>query len=260
MPAAGKKEQEEWKMGSQGERLDKAVSNRTGYTRKEVHTLAARGLILVNGAPVRDCSRKVTEQDQITADGTSLEMARFSYLMLNKPKGVVCATEDAALPTVLDLVPEPFRRKGLFPAGRLDKDTEGFVLVTNDGALAHRILSPKSHVPKTYSATLDKPFPARLSRDFAQGVILPPERPREGEKPLHCLPALARLAGEDPHVVQVVLRQGMYHQVRRMFAAYGLEVIRLVREKIGGLPLDPALPAGGCRRLAEEELAKLEER
>lgn len=257
---AEKKRQEEWEMGSQGERLDKAVSNRTSYTRKEVHALAGRGLVLVNGTPVRDCAMKVTEQDQITVDGNWLEMARFSYLMLNKPKGVVCATEDAALPTVLDLVPEAFRRKGLFPAGRLDKDTEGFVLITNDGALAHRILSPKSHVPKTYCATLDKPFPARLSQEFAQGVLLPPERPREGEKPFHCMPALARQAGEDPRMVQVVLRQGMYHQVRRMFAVYGLQVIRLVREKIGRLPLDPALSEGGCRRLTREELEKLEER
>lgn len=247
-------------MGSQGERLDKAIASRTSYTRKEVHALAARGLVSVNGISVRDCALKVTEQDKIIADGNCLEMARFSYLMLNKPKGVVCATEDAALPTVLDLVPEAFRRKGLFPAGRLDKDTEGFVLVTNDGALAHRILSPKSHVPKTYCATLDKPFPARLSQDFARGVILPPERPREGGKPLQCMPALARLAGEDPRIVQVVLRQGMYHQVRRMFAAYGLQVIRLVREKIGGVPLDPSLPAGGCRQLTKEELEKLEEK
>ena len=247
-------------MGSQGERLDKAVSNRTGYTRKEVHTLAARGLILVNGIPTRDCSLKVTEQDEIAVDGNYLEMDRFSYLMLNKPKGVVCATEDAALPTVLDLVPESFRRKGLFPAGRLDKDTEGFVLITNDGDLAHRILSPKSHVPKTYIATLDKPFPAQLSQDFAQGVILPPERPKEGEKPLHCMPALAKLAGEDPCIVHVVLRQGMYHQVRRMFAVYGLQVIRLVRQKIGGVLLDPDLPIGGCRKLTKEEMEKLEER
>lgn len=240
------------------ERLDKAVADRTQYSRKEVKGLAGRGLIFVNGMPQRDFSAKVSDTDEVVVDGKTLQMARFVYFMMNKPRGVVCATEDAALPTVIDLVPQELRRNGLFPAGRLDKETEGFVLITNDGNLAHRILAPKSHVPKTYLAELDKLFSQEVAQAFAAGVCLPPERPREGEKELLCMPAALEPDGGDFSRARVVVRQGMYHQVRRMFEAFDLRVVSLRRERIGGLALDPALEPGGCRPLSREEVALLE--
>lgn len=241
-------------MADYSERLDKAVSSRTSLSRREVHALASKGLILVNGAPQRDFSAKVSERDTVTVDGKPLDLARYVYLMMNKPRGVVCATRDAALPTVLDLLPKALRRSGLFPAGRLDKETEGFVLITNDGDLAHRLLSPKSHVPKTYLAVLDKPFTGQVAASFAGGVVLPPERPREGAADLVCLPASLEADGGDYTRARVVLRQGMYHQVRRMFAAFGLRVVSLTRERIGGLALDPALEPGECRPLTRDEI------
>ena len=132
------------------ERLDKVVASRTALSRREVRRLASRGQVTVNGLPERSCERRVDpDTDEIAVAGRALEMGRHAYLMLNKPRGVVCATHDDKLPTVLDLVPEELRRSGLFPAGRLDKDTEGFVLITDDGEFAHRILAPRSHVPKT---------------------------------------------------------------------------------------------------------------
>lgn len=240
------------------ERLDKAVASRTDLSRREVHAMAARGLILVNGTAWRDTAAKVCETDLVVVDGTPLQMARYSYLMLNKPRGVVCATEDAALPTVIDLLPAELRRSGLFPAGRLDKDTQGFVLITNDGDLSHRILSPKSHVPKTYLAVLDKPFSPAVAQAFLQGVQLKPDRPREGEKPLTCMPAPLEADSGDYTRARVILRQGMYHQVRRMFAAFDLKVVELYREKIGALSLDPALEPGECRPLTAGELEKLQ--
>lgn len=246
------------KQGKNFERLDKAAASRTDLSRREVHAMAARGLILVNGTACRDAAAKVCETDLVVVDGKPLEMARFSYLMLNKPRGVVCATEDAALPTVIDLLPADLRRSGLFPAGRLDKETQGFVLITNDGDLSHRILSPKSHVPKTYLAVLDKPFSPAAAEAFLKGVELKPDRPREGEKPLVCLPARLEADNGDYTRARVVLRQGMYHQVRRMFAAFDLKVMELYREKIGALSLDPALEPGQCRSLTKDELEKLQ--
>lgn len=244
------------------ERLDKAVSAQTAYSRREVRHLISKGQVLVNSAPARDPGMQIDpDMDEVTVAGKPLHLSRYCYLMLNKPRGVVCATQDAALPTVLDLVPEDLRRSGLFPAGRLDKETEGFVLITNDGALAHRLLAPKSHVPKTYLALLDKPFDGQTVQAFAQGLELLPERPREknggGSKPLKCMPVQLEADGGDFTRARVILRQGMYHQVRRMFAACGLHVTALYREKIGGLALDPALKPGDCRLLTDEEAALL---
>lgn len=139
--------------------------------------MLSRGQILVNGQPVRNFDSRVDlEHDEVLVDGQPLALTRYSYLMLHKPRGVVCATADAALPTVLDLVPEELRRSGLAPAGRLDKDTTGFVLLTNDGDFSHRILSPRSHVPKTYLALLDRPPDHLVVEAFAAGVALSPDK------------------------------------------------------------------------------------
>ncbi len=247
------------------ERLDKAIAAQTKLSRKDVHRLFSRGQILVNGQSVRSFDSRVDfENDEVLLEGKPLRLKRYSYLMMNKPAGVVCAVSDAALPTVIDLLPDELRRSGLFPAGRLDKDTTGFVLITNDGDFAHRILSPKSHVPKTYLARLDKPAPEGLVQAFAKGVTLPPERGEqrgsapEKRRETRCLPAQLSFVGEDRTAARVVIRQGVYHQVKRMFSAFGLTVTSLRREKIGGLALDPGLEPGKCRELSKIEVESIE--
>lgn len=256
-------------------RLDKAVAAQTDYSRKEIKKLASAGKILVNGIATRSPDLHIDlTVDQVVVDGRALRLTQYSYLMLHKPQGVVCATSDSALPTVLDLVPPQLMRSGLFPAGRLDKDTEGFVLITNDGELAHRILAPKSHVPKTYLAVLDKPFDQAVIDAFAEGVLLRPEREREerkldksnrdaneqsGAATLRCMPALLTPDAGDFTRARVVIRQGMYHQIKRMFGAFGLTVVGLRRETIGGLALDAQLAPGECRELTATELVQLTE-
>ena len=170
--------------------------------------------------------------------------------MMNKPAGVLSAARDPKQPTVLDLVPEEYRRSGLFPAGRLDKDTEGFVLVTDDGDFAHRILSPKRHVPKTYRAKIDGPLTEQMIKGFAEGVTL--------EDGVLCRPAqlLVLEEGEQP-LCQVVLTQGMYHQVKRMFLAFDRRVLWLKRTAIGGLLLDEALKPGETREILDKEIKML---
>ena len=229
------------------ERLDKLIAAQTSLSRREVHQLISRGQVVVNGQAVRGFDAKADpDLDQVTVSGRPLALKRYSYLMLHKPRGVVCATQDRALPTVLDLVPPPLRRSGLFPAGRLDKDTTGFVL--NDGAFAHRILSPKSHVPKVYTARLDSPAGPEVCQAFAQGMRIGSDQ---------CLPALLELVDPSGLVARVTLREGMYHQIKRMFGAFGIGVEELHRDRIGGLDLDPALPVGNCRELNREELEKI---
>lgn len=248
------------------QRLDKVISAQTSLSRKDVHKLLSKGQVTVNGEVVRAFDSRVNlDTDQVAVGGQPLRLTRHSYLMMNKPKGVVSATSDQTLPTVVDLVPEELRRSGLFPAGRLDKDTTGFVLLTDDGELAHRILSPRSHVPKTYLVTLDKPVPESLVEAFWQGVELAPEkrdrhkleRLPQKETRIKCKPARLELA-KNPFEARVTIGQGMYHQVRRMFAAFDLTVTNLHRSRIGGLDLDPTLEPGACRSLSEKELALLE--
>lgn len=231
-------------------RLDKLIADRTEFSRRDAHKLMSRGQVTVNGVPRREFDVKLDpDVDTAAIDGVPLRMERHVYIMLNKPRGVVCATSDAALPTVLELVPKDMLRGGLFPAGRLDKDTEGFVLITDDGDFAHRILAPKSHVPKLYTAVLDRPVTDEVIEGFAGGVTLDGVR---------CMPAELSVAAPNGLIARVVLRQGMYHQVKRMFLAFGITVVELRRDKIGGLELDPALKTGECRELSEIELEKIE--
>jgi len=233
------------------ERLDKILAAQGMLSRKEVKTLIRKGAVTVNGEVVKDPDLKVNlQQDQVTLMGKPLRLRRHSYLMLHKPQGVVSATEDDRFPTVLDLVPEELRRKGQFPAGRLDKDTEGFVLITDDGDFSHRILSPKNHVPKVYLAHLDHTIDPGMVEEFEKGVTI-----GDGET---CSPALLEILenGAEP-VVQVTIHEGMYHQIKRMFERYGYRVIYLKRLKIGGLWLDETLLLGQCRELTDEELAAI---
>lgn len=227
-----------------GERLDKFLASQGLGTRKEVGKLIRSGAVLVNGAPQRDPGAKVEPgADRVTAQGEEIRYQEFLTIMLNKPAGVLSATEDRRQKTVLNLLPAELRRRGLFPAGRLDKDTTGLLLITDDGDLAHRMLSPKSHVYKLYQALLDQPVDAQDVQAFERGIQWEEERY-----------APARLWTEgDPRTAFVEIREGRFHQVKRMFQARGKNVLQLKRLKIGGLALDDTLPEGDCRLLTSEE-------
>lgn len=230
------------------QRLDKAIAMQGSLSRSEVKTLIRKGAVTVNGQVVKNADFGVDfDSDTIAVQGKELSLSMHIYLMLNKPKGVVSASEDEKLPTVVDLVPKELWRKGLFPAGRLDKDTTGFVLITDDGEFAHDILSPKKHISKTYHALVNGTITDEMMEGFAKGVTI-------GED--FTLPAsLKKISSEEQgDWGEVILKEGMYHQIKRMFGAYGLKVLELKRVQMGKLPLDPNLEEGKCRELTAEEL------
>lgn len=230
------------------QRLDKFISSQlVSVSRKDARELIKRGAVTVNGTSERSADRKIdAEKDVVAVSGEVIGYKRFLYIMLNKPAGVVCATRDGLSETVLELLPPDLRRDGLFPAGRLDKDTVGFVLITDDGALAHRILSPKSHVDKEYFVRLRDDIPENAEDMFAEGVVL------DGEK---CLPAkLNRISARE---CELTLHEGKYHQIKRMFEALGNEVVYLKRISIAGIKLDENLSEGQARELTDDELSKL---
>ena len=229
-------------------RLDQFLANHGCGSRSEVKTAIRRGQVQVNGQTVTASDTHIDpEKDTVLWNGKPILNCPFVYLMLHKPKGVVSATDDRRYPTVLSLVPEAYAHYDLFPAGRLDKDTTGFVLLTNDGEFAHRILSPKRHVDKIYRAELTDPIPHSAPEKFAGGLVL-----KDGTK---TLPAQLDVV-DDFHAV-ITLREGKYHQIKRMFAACGTTVKELHRSAIGGVFLDSALAAGDCRPLTDGELQTL---
>lgn len=228
------------------ERIDKITATSLNLSRNDAKTLIKKGIISVNGIPVKDIGMRVDEcADIISCDGKQLEYSRFVYIMMNKPKGVISASEGKNEKTVIDILPENMKRKNLFPAGRLDKDTTGFMLITDDGDFAHKILSPKNHIPKTYIACLDKPFDDSIIAEFEKGVRLYDDL---------CMPAKLSAADGDYQTALVEINQGMYHQIKRMFKRFGLTVTELERIKMGGLFLDKKLKKGECRYLTNEEL------
>ena len=223
-------------------RLDKYLAERTGMTRSESRKAVTKGRVSIDGAVCRKADTQLDEHTAAVAlDSVPLAGAyrKFVYIMLNKPEGVVSASRDKKDTTVVDLVAADFPRRELFPAGRLDKTSTGFVLLTDDGALAHDILSPAHHVEKQYVVTLDTPLTDAMRRGFAAGV-----------KPLT----------DDGLTVQVTLRQGVYHQIKRMFGVFDAGVNALHRESIGGVALDPALAPGQWRELTAEEVERLRTR
>lgn len=223
-------------------RLDKYLAERTGMTRSESRKAVTKGRVSIDGAVCRKADTQLDEHTAAVAlDGVPLAGAyrKFVYIMLNKPEGVVSASRDKKDTTVVDLVAADFPRRELFPAGRLDKTSTGFVLLTDDGALAHDILSPAHHVEKQYVVTLDTPLTDAMRRGFAAGV-----------EPLT----------DDGLTVQVTLRQGVYHQIKRMFGVFDAGVNALHRESIGGVALDPALAPGQWRELTAEEVERLRTR
>ncbi len=228
------------------ERLDKRLSG-AGYGRKEARELIRVGRVTVDGTVAAAPEAKYPDDAVIAVDGQALA-GGFVYLMLHKPPGVVSATRDAREKTVLDLLPESLRRRGLFPVGRLDKDTTGLLLLTDDGALAHELLSPRKHVDKTYCVEVDGPWDPADAAAFAAGLTL-----RDG---MACLPAKLEITG--PSAALVTIREGKYHQVKRMCAAVGKPVTALKRLSMGGVTLDPQLAPGQWRELTKSELASLD--
>lgn len=230
------------------ERLDKLLAGTGKWSRREVKALVRQGLVRVDGRLAASAEDKLDPAAAIiTVAGETVALHRFTYVLLHKPAGVLTATEDRKQPTVLDLLPPELRRIGLAPVGRLDKDTEGLLLLTNDGELAHRLLSPKYHVEKRYLARVDGELSAADAEAFARGMTL-------GDG-LECLPAGLEVLPD--RVCIVTLREGKFHQVKRMLAARGAPVLYLKRLSMGPLTLDDSLAAGAYRLLRAEEISAL---
>lgn len=230
------------------ERLDKLLAGTGKWSRREVKALVRQGLVRVDGRLAASAEDKLDPAAAVvTVAGETVALHRFTYVLLHKPAGVLTATEDRKQPTVLDLLPPELRRIGLAPVGRLDKDTEGLLLLTNDGELAHRLLSPKYHVDKRYLARVDGELSAADTEAFARGMTL-------GDG-LECLPAGLEVLPD--RVCIVTLREGKFHQVKRMLAARGAPVLYLKRLSMGPLTLDDSLAAGAYRLLRAEEISAL---
>ncbi len=234
------------------ERLDKLIASQGLLSRNDVKNMVKNGGVSVNGSVVKDSSLKVSYDDDIKIKGVSLSQSEYVYIMLNKPKGVVSASEDKRDKTVVDILPDELKRKNLFPAGRLDKDTTGFSLITDDGDFAHRILSPAKHVDKTYIATVsDKIDFQTAKKAFADGVVL-------GDGTVLLSAQLDLIDDKVNQTFKVVIKEGKYHQIKRMFASLGTSVIELKRVAIGGLELDPVLKDGEARVITADELKMIE--
>lgn len=231
------------------DRIDKLLANTGRWSRKEAADLIRTGRVTADGKAVERREEKFSSTACIRVDGEPISTEKYVYLMLHKPAGLVSATEDPREPTVLSLLPEHLQRVGLFPAGRLDKDTVGLLLLTNDGALAHALLSPRHHVDKTYLVRVEGVLEEDDERAFREGVTL-----ADGYE---CLPA--RLERLGPSEAAVTIHEGKYHQIKRMCAARGKPVTSLKRLTFGPLTLDEALAPGQWRPLTGEELTALHE-
>ena len=231
-------------------RLDKLIANSTAWGRKEIKQFVKKGKVSVNGKVISDSGFHVDEQnDTVTLSGERIIYSRYAYLMLNKPDGYISATFDKHYPVVTDLVPDEFSHLDLFPVGRLDIDTHGLLLLTNNGDLAHRLLSPKSHVPKTYFVRSSKPVTPSDIEVFKNGITLDADFTTQ--------PSVLSPSSDNPNESEVTIYEGKFHQVKRMFEAIDNEVIYLKRLSMGPLILDSSLPEGECRPLTEDEIQAL---
>lgn len=235
----------------QKQRLDKVLSNFGFGSRTEIKSAVRKGLVTVDGIVIKDSGEHVNPAEStIIMNGVKLEYRRYIYLMMNKPSGVISATTDTRQKTVFDILPEEYKCFDLFPAGRLDIDTEGLVLMTNDGQLAHEILSPKKHVTKQYYAHVLGRVEQADIEAFAKGVVL--------DDGYETLPAtLEIIKSADISEIRLSIVEGKFHQVKRMFEAVGKKVIYLKRLSMGKLKLDEALELGECRELSEEDVELL---
>jgi 16S rRNA pseudouridine516 synthase len=233
-------------------RLDKFLADMKAGSRKDLKVLIRKKAVTVNGEVIRDAGYEVAEDAEVCVRGVMYRYRKFEYYMMNKPAGVVSATEDRYQSTVLDLI-GGIRRKDLFPVGRLDKDTVGLLLLTNDGQLAHRLLSPKRHVDKVYEALVEGEVTEADAKLFAEGIRI--------DASFTAQPAALELLGFDKDSgrtsVRLTIREGKFHQVKRMFEAVGKEVLYLKRLAMGSLILDPSLKEGQYRELTDAELTML---
>ena len=229
-------------------RLDKLLSDMGIASRRDIKELIKKGRITVDGSAATQPELRIDpESSRVELDGVVLSYSRHHYYMMDKPSGVLTATEDNRQKTVLDLVTPEMRRMGLFPVGRLDKDTSGLLLLTDDGDFAHNVISPKSEVEKLYYAKVEGKADENDVKAFKEGLIL-----GDGTR---CLPAGLKWIGEGQCLV--TLMEGKYHQVKRMLASRGKPVLELRRLSIGRLKLDDSLSAGGFRELSQEEIASI---
>ncbi len=232
-------------------RIDKLLSNAGAGSRKEVKKLLKNGIVTVNDQVVKDPKTQIDpEKDVVMISGEVVDYKEYVYFLMNKPDGVISATEDFFEKTVLDLLDESDRVRSPFPVGRLDKDTEGLLLLTNDGGLAHHLLSPKKHVPKTYFAVVKGEVTEQDAEDFRKGVVLD-----DGYKTKPA--SLNIIKSGMMSDIELTITEGKFHQVKRMFAAVGKKVVYLKRISMGPLTLDENLKPGEYRELTEEEIETL---
>ncbi|WP_055108675.1 pseudouridine synthase [Paenibacillus ihumii] len=242
--------------GKKTQRLDKILGHLGYGSRTDIKKMVKQGRVTLNGTVPKDSGIQADPyEDRIAVDGENIDYREFVYLMLNKPQGVISATEDNRDRTVLDLIPAELRAFSPFPVGRLDKDTEGFLLLTNDGQLAHDLLSPRKHVPKTYEARVLGEIGEREAALFREGVALDDgyvTLPAE----LEVLEVMRGEEGVQSHI-RLTLSEGKFHQVKRMFMAVGSRVMYLKRVSMGPLALDDSLALGTFRELTEAEVELL---
>ena len=232
------------------ERLDKVIANMGQASRREIKDMVRQGRILIDGMPASSPEQKIDpEEARISIDGIFLKYELFTYIILHKPAGLLSATEDFQEKTVLDLLPPELRKRGLAPVGRLDKDTEGLLLLTNDGRLNHRLTSPKYHIDKVYYAEVDGVLEPSDVVCFAEGIAL---------SDFTCLPAKLEILTERTCLITV--QEGKFHQVKRMLAACGKPVIYLKRISMGELKLEETLSIGAYRALTPQEVVSLREK
>ena len=224
-------------------RLDKFICDSSRYSRSEIRKLIRYRAVTVNGTVAPAADTQVSESDEVRLNGKLIPYRKYIYLMLNKPQGYLSATEDKHDPVVIDLVPEEWKHFQVFPVGRLDKDTEGLLLLTNDGQFDHALMSPKKKVMKRYYAELDRPAEAADTEQFRAGMEFPE---------FTAQPAVLEIT-DDPRKVYIEIAEGKFHQVKRMCQRVGKEVIFLKRVKIGALALDEKLQPGEMRELTPEE-------
>ena len=232
------------------ERIDKIIGNQTEYSRKDIKKLILQKRVKLNGELVLKSDIKIDPQiDVILIDGNEINVTENVYLILNKPAGYISATEDRSQKTVLDLIDSKYAHRELFPAGRLDKDTTGMMIITDDGQFAHNILAPNKHISKTYEVTIDIPVTEEMKIGFEKGVNL-----NDGV----CKTAKLEITGENTAIV--ILTEGRYHQIKRMFGCFGAKVTKLHRTAMGYLRLPEDLLEGASRELSNEELDLLTRR
>ncbi|MBE6769272.1 MAG: rRNA pseudouridine synthase [Ruminococcaceae bacterium] len=228
-------------------RIDKMLSNVTNISRSEIKRFIKRGEVTVNGRVVKTADEKIDpESSEVKLKGQTIGYDEFVYIMLNKPKGILSASNDKSRKTVVDLVPDYMKRQKLFPVGRLDKDTTGLIIITNDGEYAHKIISPKNKTGKVYIARLDGELKEDLISEFKNGVVL-----ADGTK---CRPANLEIL--ESNVARLTLFDGKYHEVKRMFGVFGLGVNELHRQAIGKLILPETLKSGECILMSAKDVEK----